>query len=550
MTCQNCGYPSTIAGQACPSCGTVQPLPGRPEGASSGRPLAAPAAAASGVPGFLPPSAPVPGQPAVATILEPSPTPARRRRWPVLAGAIAALVLIGGGVAAALVLGWFRGASPAEVLPGNAVAYLRADINPTAAQKVAAFQFLQGLPELENLGSDADSRRLLWDWAASNSNGDLDGIDYATQIEPWLGDRMAIAIIPGSGTDAEPVTVLAIEASDENEAKSLLPEVVEQLAKGASFDITYDKGYAVVAEAKDAEQVASALAVGRLADTAAFKEATADLADPGVLSVWGDIAAVQKILPDLAETPVMAEGSFAAAVRFSADALETEGVLRDLEPAYPAPAEGGLDLATLPADTAVAMNLRGGSDAVEASWDDIEAQSGPFGPIEGIVLPDDLMAFFGDSLTLVASTEAVASFSGDVPPTEFGLIITGDDTARVKELADVVLPSIFGGYAEPVASLDGDTVTIAGSQAYEEELTRPTGTRLGEVPGFARAVEDPATADNSFYIDLRAFHDLVLDSGGEQAARYETFLRSLVAVGGATHAEEDSATVVYRVVRQ
>jgi hypothetical protein len=89
--------------------------------------------------------------------LEDASADAPRRRGVVIGAVVASLLVVGavGAVGAKLALGG-GGKQPAEVLPREAVGYIRVDLDPSAGQKIAAFRLLDKLPDTKLALADKD----------------------------------------------------------------------------------------------------------------------------------------------------------------------------------------------------------------------------------------------------------------------------------------------------------------------------------------------------------------------------------------------------------
>ena len=108
-------------------------------------------------------------------------------RWPLV------------GVGAWAAANFFAtGAQPSEALPAATIGYASIDLDPSGGQKIEALRTLNKFPAFkEELGLDADDdiRQALFE--------ELDlpedcKIFYAEDIEPWLGERVAVAAVdPG-----------------------------------------------------------------------------------------------------------------------------------------------------------------------------------------------------------------------------------------------------------------------------------------------------------------------------------------------------------------
>src|SRR5688500_16535777 len=120
------------------------------------------------------------------------------RRWPVLgatAVGVAAALGLGGWGAYALLSG--GGLQPADALPASAVAYVSLDLDPSAGQKIEAFKILKKFPGIDeelDISSTDDLRRVIFDKV--QDEGSCTDLDYDADIDPWIGERVALAAVP------------------------------------------------------------------------------------------------------------------------------------------------------------------------------------------------------------------------------------------------------------------------------------------------------------------------------------------------------------------
>src|SRR5262245_59393921 len=97
------------------------------------------------------------------------------------------------------------GAQPDEVLPGNAAAYFRIDLDPSAPQKMAAIRFLSTFPAFEKhthiTDDSTDVRQTIFDAMLGSAPCQ---VDFEQDVAPWLGDRMGVAVMSPSAGDTTP----------------------------------------------------------------------------------------------------------------------------------------------------------------------------------------------------------------------------------------------------------------------------------------------------------------------------------------------------------
>lgn len=203
------------------------------------------------------------------------------------AAALAGVVLVGGGVFAAMQLSG-GGEQPSEALPADTLGYLSFDLDPSASQKIEAIKMFRKFPTLKDemgMEEDTDLRKRLFEEA--QDSGGCAGIDYEEDIEPWLGERVAIAGVEIEGEPA-PVGVIAVNDDDAAEAgvEKLRAECGEGSAEDAGAFVVAD-GWMVVAETEAiAQAVIDRTAEGTLADDEDFVRWTDEIGDPGIVTMY------------------------------------------------------------------------------------------------------------------------------------------------------------------------------------------------------------------------------------------------------------------------
>ncbi len=425
-----------------------------------------------------------------------------RRKALIASGAIVGL----GAATAAVALGvWYLGTGPqpAEALPDSTIAYVSVDIDPSGKQLLEAKETVERFPLWNDLdiSSRKDLREALFDEVLAEAPCDL---DYNNDVEPWIGDRAAVAAVDlGEG---EPVPVAAIQVKDADKAEDAFekfaecdPEADEDMGGWAISD-----EWAVLAESEDiATQVAEDAKDSPLSDDDDFEKWTGEAGDPGVLTAYAapeagtwlaenaapflglggmgyeclaeplepegdpgfddpesdlpdlDEGCVQEEMPD-GITEILKDFSGAAlTVRFDDGALEVE-TATSVE-------DFGLDsltssdnanetIETLPDDTAAAIAYGFEEGWFEDLLDYLESSSGMDVDAEfnaeaeelGLELPEDAETLAGESAVVALGPEFDPSlfFEGDVAVTEvpFGVKIKGDPD-EIQDVIDKILAS-------------------------------------------------------------------------------------------------------------
>jgi hypothetical protein len=471
------------------------------------------------------------------SLIDPGPRPPKSRRTALIAGAAAAAVMLGAAGAGAVVLGSLSGggARPADRLPAGAMYYTEIDLDPGAGQKVGAIRFIRKFPALkDSFAEDRDLRRSLWDLAAKGNDASAE-IDYARDIEPWLGQRVGLAVMAPAAGDSidEGDVVAALQVTDEDRALDGIRKINATDESGDDVYATALDGYLVLAaDQAAADRYARAAQERSLADDATFEADLDGLGERGILSGWVDAGVMGRAVaaskdgegwtgygmaPGGSTAGLVAKqlaGRFAFGVRFDGDDLElvADGHAMPSTKAFGADGSASV-VKDLPDGTLAAFGVAHGQEAIREGWPRLLEQleempipgagSGPGAVDEavrsleqliGVDLPDDLAVLFGSDFAL-----AVAGGAGSPP--QFGARARTDG-ARAQSVLDKLIGagSASGVEVPVVVERTDDGYVVAGDQAYADALK--AGGSLGDSAGFKAALPDADEADVLLYVDI------------------------------------------------
>ncbi len=501
----------------------------------------------------------------------PSGRPASGRRTGLLigAGVVSAAVISVGAYAVMQPLGG-GGDQPSDALPANTAAYLRLDINPTVGQKIAAVRFIEGLsPEVTETLQSSDIRKEVFEMLAAEDEA-FSGLDYDADINPWLGDRLGMGVVPDG--DDEPMVAIALQVKDQDAAEAGLTKL--QGMGGGEADVSwfFHNDYVVLTSAADGQALEAAVNEGTLAGSETFSDDMAALGDEGVMSGWMDAAALGEYadtmssaapLQDLEEATSLdssalsylgmqnpfegQEGRVAGAVLFAEDSIEIHGVTRGFSDQGIENTDSAQLVLDLPEDTAVAMGLEHGDQLVATTWEaakkqfpnelaEAQAQAGE----AGFELPGDLQTLVGQSMAVGVSSDIVTSaMSGMEDPSQLPVAVrVQTDTAKANGIIDELF-EVAGVSQEErdmlVRSEDDGVLTLGFSQSYVDEVSQ--GGSLGGLSTFQNAVKDAEDADAVLYIDLNAFEQFYLGLIEDPEVRGS--VEKIAAVGASASMDED-----------
>lgn len=467
----------------------------------------------------------------------------RGRRRGLVVGAVVAVALLGGGIAYGVGRLSGGGAHPDERVPASALALVSVDLDPSAGQKVDALRFVRKFPQLRSrVGGGDDLRKAVFD--AISDSADLSG--SWKDVEPWLGSRAALAVLPAADELDDPETVAVLAVTDEGKAKASLPTVVPD----ASCQVA--DGFAVCArQAGVAAKAVRDAASRSLADDATYAKDVRELGDQGILSAWVDLGRVKDAAPDLLSGLGGVKGSLAtagsadlkgryvAAVRFDGPHLELAGRVQGA--GLPA-LHGSADAGSLPADTLATLAIGDAGRAVQSAWDRLRGVAADVGGAEqvdqlvanlaqtyGITVPDDLVSAVGDRLTLAVGP-------GSTPQVAVRLTGSGDSVNRL-------VAAVQRATGSTVATATGHGATVIGSdQAYAKAVANGDG--LGGSDRFRDAVADRDGAQSVLFVDVAG----LLSTHGDRLgldAKSRDALKPLAAVG--ITARQDGEALGFRV---
>ncbi|MFD0888514.1 DUF3352 domain-containing protein, partial [Streptosporangium algeriense] len=422
------------------------------------------------------------------------------------------------------------GTQPHDVLPGDALGYVRLDLDPAANQKLALFSIARKFDLTRSAFTGDDPRKALFDLI--KDDGGLEKINYATDIEPWLGSRVGVAVLSPPKAGAEPGVVVAVQVSDEAKAKA----GITKLMGGSKYGVAFREDYALLAQTQD--QADRAVKSAPLSDNVDFSDDLNALGETGVLSFWVHAGKIADFVPEVATRNPEALTQIknlrvAGALRFDGNYVELAGVTRgaqNLDMGQPETSR----LSALPASTVAALSVSGLGDAVGKQWAQILKSADQSGAgIQqftdqaqqryGLSLPADLSTLLGKNLTVALDSRGL-----DDNQPRFGARVT-TDPAKAQEVVGKIekILADSGTTAPQLAKVPGDgSFVLASSPEYAAELAKD-GT-LGDDEGFKLAVPDAENATFAAYLDLDKLERFYLQNlQGEERAS----LQVLKAVG-------------------
>ena len=479
------------------------------------------------------------------------------KKWPVLGAAAAGVVAVvglGGWGAYALLSG--GGAQPADAIPDSAVAYVSLNLDPSASQKIEAFKILKKFPGIDkalDISSTDDLRRLVFEQIQGEDT--CKSLDYDKDIEPWIGERVALAAVPDDkpGFDAP---VFALQVTDQDAARTGIHALAKCGGAEDGYGFAFGDDYVLITDSdKRAEALVADAAKGSLADDESFQERTGKVGDPGIVTMYagpgapGYFAAMQDDLmgaalgeealsldPASDDTWVSYEDGadpqtdrinermqslykdfkgMAVTVRFDDGAVEAELAGQGM-PAGISSAQGssGPNITELPSSTAAAFSI-----ALPDGWLDtyLESMAGILGDGRsmdqmlaeaeaetGLDLPEDIETLLGEGVSLSVDSEFdLDAMLEAEDPTQLpiGLRVSGDPDEILAVFEKV--KAAFGPDGDMLIGAAGDGVVAFGvNPDYIDTLLE--GGSLGDEEAFQRVVPEADKANGVLYVNFDA----------------------------------------------
>lgn len=193
------------------------------------------------------------------------------------------------------------GTDPASVAPAGAPVFIDAMIRPEGETKTNIEALAQKIAGIDNLGE------LIVEELESSASDDGEELDFEKEVEPWLGDEAGIFLQEYESEDFEGYGA-AIQASDEEEARSFIDEQIEADGEevtdgsyeGVDFKVEEDETTigvfdGLVAFAQNEaifKEMVDASSGENLAEAEAFDDAIDDLPSGSAADVFVDIGAL------------------------------------------------------------------------------------------------------------------------------------------------------------------------------------------------------------------------------------------------------------------
>jgi hypothetical protein len=512
---------------------------------------------------------------------QPERTKSKRSRRGLAAVAALGVVAVAGAGAYGLTQFMSGGDAPATAVPGNALAYLSLDLDPSGGQKIEVLKTLRKFPAIkEELGVSSQDDLRRWMFEALTQDAPCTDLDFEQDIEPWLGNKVAMSLVPG---DDEPVPFGVVEIIDEGEAAAGLAAISECAGEEAPGSAFAD-GYMVIAETDAiADDIVADAAKAPLSDDDDFTTWVDEAGGAGIVTGYVSAEAPAAMVEAMSAgmpaelgslssssdatldpmapfDPKELEAAFedfkgaAMVVRFDDASLELEMAAGGAQQVGDA-VGGDSGLSELPETTAVGLGVGIREDAVEQmlsqlgeslGQEELDNMLAEAEAETGLTLPEDAQTLLGEGVSF--AVDSSIDFGGMFDGTggmalPVGLRITGDPD-EIGPILDKVLAAAGAGGQVSVES--GDGVIAVGLDAEHVASLAEDGA-LGDQDAFTKALPEFEGETGGLYVDFDADDWLIdLFADDPEAEEAQENLAPLDSLGLSGNVDGD---VVHGVVR-
>lgn len=426
----------------------------------------------------------------------------------IIAGALALALVVGGVVFA---MNFLRGATPvaAEGIPTDALAVFEVNLNPAVADKLAVKGFVEKFPALADdvADIDGDYKRALYQALTDDA---VDAPDYS-EVEPWLGDSLAMAILPSTDlTDAangfDPDVMLTIQVTDRGKAEAFMEKHGEGTQLSFLDDLMLVTGEDM--PAMDVDAIKSA----PLSDNQYYQADMAKLSGSWLATGWMGTELFNQALQAGGESTGIDAAGLNARLAMGLKVEDDSAVMRAVSWTDQDLADGPATslLGSLPATSIGAMSFSLSDTVHDMLWEQMEpllAETPEVGSQLGIQSQDDLRAILGSEL-------AISIELGEDGAPAVGVKVRTDDPAKHGTVLET-MSSDMG--AEGIEySTDGDVVTTTFGQSLSG-FTNPAET-LADNETVTKLTKGSGDPQSMMWVDvpaILAIPELGLDESDE-----------------------------------
>lgn len=484
------------------------------------------------------------------------------------------------------------GSDPASFAPPESLIYVEGTVRPTGSLKSNVDSIAEQVAGVDNLGD------FVVEELESSARDDGEPFDYATEIEPWLGERAGVAFADLQDGDPSDFAI-AVESTDTGATQEFIDKQVET-SKDGYRDVSYEGvdfkvggdedqavgavgDYLVLAEDEQAFKDAVDASSGEsLADEARFADAWEAASEGSLADVYVDVGGLiersgdtidpqaRQILGNAGIDP--SDATAVASVIPGSDQVEVD-LSSDLGGEQAPTGDASELLGSLPADSFAALAASGFGGQLQEAIDTLDEQGIP-GEIPPNQLKSGLEEAGIDLDSIAGSLEDAAAFAVGSSESSLGgaLVLTTEGSEATNTISNLGLllrsagvPGVTAlsgkasgfsvrdpelGSKPLVIAAKGERIAIGyGLPATLTGLSAASGRTLADSPAYKAAVSALGDTPIDAFADgpgaLRLADSLVpaSDDGFEEAKGYLKGIEYL-ALGSGSEGDLTTAKLV------
>ncbi|MGH9282092.1 MAG: DUF3352 domain-containing protein, partial [Acidimicrobiales bacterium] len=195
----------------------------------------------------------------------------------------------------------------AGITPPDALGFVSLNLDPSIEQKRNLLSIARRFPGARDTvkGEFEEAK----DELIKDLLGEESGLDYEKDVKPWLGNEVALAILPPAA-DEGPSFVAMVETGDEAQARETLEKATASGDFGGASAVVDD--FVLISEQDGDEDDQAPLdrvaaqarkGEGSLADSDAFNEVVDELAGDRLVLLWADLKEALTVLQEEGDLP-------------------------------------------------------------------------------------------------------------------------------------------------------------------------------------------------------------------------------------------------------
>jgi hypothetical protein len=451
---------------------------------------------------------------------------------PVLAATAAiAIAGCGGG-------GDSSSSDPAGFAAPGSLVFVEGQLRPTGELKADVDEIASTVAGVEGLGD------LIVSELESSASDDGEPVDFAKEVEPWLGEKAGVAFQKlEDGDPSDPV--IAVETTDAAATQEFIDDQAAQSSdsfedgsyEGIDFKVggADDNGvgviddFLVIAEGEKGFKAAVDAAQGdSLADEARFADAISAASDDSLADVYVDVGGLleasddeidpqaREILQSSGVDP--SEATAVASVIPGSDQIQVD-VSSDLGGEEPPSGDASELIGSMPADSFAAVGATEFGDQLTEAIDELDKTGIPDQGVPPNQLKSTLKATGIDLDKIAASLEDAAVFAQGSSESSLGgaLVLTSDSNEAAKTVANlgVLLRNAGTPGVTAVSSSGVSGFSVRSSELGDKPLVVVSkADRIAIGYGLAPALAGLDTESGSTLSDQASYKAAVSALGG------------------------------------